>query len=373
MKEKKLIIDVRMIHASGIGIYIQSIIPLIKKNFDLILIGKEQEISQYSWSKDIKIIKANSPFYSIDEQLELPYKIPNGSLFWSPHYNVPILPIKIKKRLVTIHDVFHLAFFDTLNIKQKMYAKFIMKAATNLSGHIITVSKFSKSEIIKYTKTSPSKITVIYNGIDHIKFTKIRNGELLKEIKGKYGLPDRFILFVGNVKPHKNLKTLIKAISILQNKKALYDYFLVIVGKKEGFITGDKDIEHLIGSLSLEPYIKFTGFVKDEDLSVIYNLASALIFPSLYEGFGFPPLEAMACGCPVVLSNAASLPEVCGSAALYCNPFDYQDISSKIKTIIENASIREELIKKGYLQAKKYSWEKCAEETTAVINNLLNN
>lgn len=362
-----------MLHSSGIGTYLQNIIPKIKKTHNMILIGKKDDIKRYNWGSDIKIVDTNSKFYSVKEQFELPFKIPKCDLFWSPHYNVPILPIKAKKRLVTIHDVFHLAFYDKLTLPQKFYAKVVIRAATTLSDKIITVSEFSKSEIVKYTGVDPNKIKVINNGIDTEKFSLINNQVLLKNIKQKYNLPEKYLLFVGNVKPHKNLKRLIKAFGLLKNEKMLEGYHLLIVGKKEGFIISDKEIENLIKKLSLEAFIKFTGFVADDDLPAIYNLASALVFPSFYEGFGFPPLESMACGCPVISANIASLPEVCGDAVLYCNPLSPQDIADKIKIIINNPSLKDELINKGYKQARKFSWEICAQETIEVINKVSEN
>lgn len=371
MKTRSICIDARMLHASGIGIYLKNLIPLLNDNYDLILIGKREEIGRYNWSDKVGIIEVKSGYYTIQEQLELPVKIPKCDLFWSPHYNVPILLIRAKKRLVTIHDVFHLAFFNKLTLPQKIYAKIVIKAATSLSDRIITVSEFSKSEIVKYTGTDPDKIKAIYNGIDTKKFRPILDQEFLKNVKQKHNLPEKFWLFVGNVKPHKNLQGLIKAFGFLKKEKMLEEYHLVIVGKKEGFITNDTVIEKLIEESLLEPFIKFTGFVTDDDLPAIYNLASALVFPSLYEGFGFPPLEAMACGCPVAASNAASLLEVCGDAVVYFDPKNNEDIAQKIYDLINNECLIIKLKEKGFQRVAQFTWDICAQETSNVINELI--
>jgi len=360
-----------MLYASGIGTYLQNIIPQIKEDLNLILIGKKEDIGRYHWSKDIEIIETSSEFYSIKEQFELPKKIPKCSLFWSPHYNVPIFPIKAKSRIVTIHDVFHLAFYNQLTLSQKIYAKVVMGAATKLSDKIITVSEFSKSEIVKYTGINSNKIKVIYNGIDTKKFSPIQNQELLENVRQKYLLPNQFFLFVGNVKPHKNLQGLIKAFALLKKHKKLEEFNLVIVGKKEGFITGDKEIERLINELSLESFIKFTGFVMDNDLPAIYNLASALIFPSFYEGFGFPPIEAMACGCPVIASNAASLPEICEDAVLYVDPYKTEDIAQKIELLLTDESLIDRLKEMGFQRVRQFTWERCAVETLKTIEEII--
>ncbi|WP_040305364.1 glycosyltransferase family 4 protein [Caminibacter mediatlanticus] len=357
---KHIIIDFRMHNASGIGTYIKNIVPFLLSNFDITLLGKKKELHNYDWINKVEIIECSSNIYSIKEQFELFKKIPKCDVFWSPHYNIPVLPIKAKKRIVTIHDVYHLAFYDTLNLKQKLYAKFMINQAVSKSDIILTVSEFSKNEIIKYTNTK-KEIKVIYNAINFNKFKVINNN--LEKLKNKYSLPNEFILFVGNVKPHKNLKRLLLAIKDL-------DINLVIVGKKDGFITGDESIKKLVTNANLKGKVYFTGYVKDEDIPVIYNLAKLFVFPSLYEGFGIPPLEAQACGCPVIVSNVASLPEVCGDSALYCNPYDVNDIKEKIEVLLNNEQLREELIQKGFENIKRFSWEKSAKKIIDVIEGL---
>jgi len=297
--------------------------------------------------------------YSLKEQLELYKKNPKSDFFWSPHYNIPLLPIKATKRIVTIHDVYHFAFFNTLNLQQKLYAKFVINQAVKKSDIILTVSKFSKNEIIKYTHTTKN-IEIVYNAIDFNKFKVIKDRVLLDKVRKKYNLPKNFLLFVGNVKPHKNLKNLLLAIKDL-NKN------LVIVGKKDGFITGDNGLLDIIKRNNLENKIYFTGYVDDEDISVIYNLAEIFVFPSLYEGFGIPPLEAQACGTPVIVSNAASLPEVCGDSTLYCNPYDINDIKENIVMLLNNEVLQNELIQKGFENIKRFSWKKSAEKIIKLI------
>ena len=162
-----------------------------------------------------------------------------------------------------------------------------------------------------------------------------------------------------------NLKNLLLALD--HNK----DFNLVIVGKKEGFITGDNEITYLIQNSSfLQNRVYFTGYVADEEIPVIYNLASLFVFPSLYEGFGFPPLEAMATGTPVVASNAASIPEVCGDAALYFNPLNIENIAENILKVIQDNELKNTLIHKGFDQVAEYSGEKSANKLINVINKM---
>ena len=358
----KLAIDFRMHNASGIGTYIKNIVPFMIDTFDIFLLGNKPEIEKYDWSKKISIVQCNSKIYSIKEQLELSLKIPKCDVFWSPHYNIPISPIRAKRRIVTIHDVFHLAFYDSLSLKQKLYAKLVINQAVVRSDIILTVSNFSADEIRKYTNTQ-KKIEVIYNAIDFEKFRAIDDKSKLDGVKNKYNLPDNFLLFVGNVKPHKNLKNLLLAIKDI-------DINLVIVGKKDGFITGDKNISNLIQENNLKNRVFFTGYVEDDDIQAIYNLAKLFVFPSLYEGFGIPPLEAQACGCPVVCSNSASLPEVCRDSVIYFNPFDIEDIKEKIEFVMYNENLQNDLKIKGFENIKRFSWEQSARKIIEVIERL---
>jgi Glycosyltransferase len=205
----RLCIDARMIHSSGIGTFLQNLIPLIAKDpFEVILLSKEPHPNQMS-------IRFTSPIYSLAEQVFYPWKIPSCDIFWSPHYNAPLLPIQAKRRVVTIHDVCHLA--QPFPKVRRAISHFLLQNACKKSDQIVTVSSFSESEIQKYLGVAKEKIQVIYPGVNVQEFSP-------KKDKGK----DPFFLFVGNRKAHKNLATLIKAFEQLKQK----NYRLVIVGKK---------------------------------------------------------------------------------------------------------------------------------------------
>lgn len=360
-----LVIDARMINASGIGVYLQNIIPYLSDSFKITVLVREQDLGHFQASAHIKLIEVNAPIYSIKEQIELQAKIPACDLFWSPHYNIPLLPIAARKRVVTIHDVYHLAYQQTLTLPQKIYANLIIRAAVKLTDQIITVSKFSKSEITKYTHAKDNKVTVIPNGVDYLRFIP----QPATQDNNIY-IPKKYLLFVGNVKPHKNLLTLLKAFAILLESEPEYD--MLIVGKKDGFITGDTQVGSILESNPLlKKRVIFTGYVEDDQLPKLYQHASLLVFPSVYEGFGLPPLEAMASGCPVVASSAASIPEVCSDAALYFEPQNYQELGLKLKEVLGSPSVRQKLVRKGYENIKLYSWDKAANRHVAVFRQLL--
>ncbi|QAR34465.1 glycosyltransferase family 1 protein [Geovibrio thiophilus] len=351
-----------MCRASGIGTYIRNIIPFLTDSFDITLLGCEEDIKAFPWADKVKIIEASSKIYSVSEQIELFRKIPDCDVFWSPHYNVPVLPIRAKKRIVTVHDAYHLAAESGIfSPVQRMYAKFVMRRAVSVSDAVLTVSEFSKAEILKYCPSEPAKIKVVFNAVDEKQFSGDKNSDVIK----KYSLPEDYILFVGNVKPNKNLITLLKALELMSGVN------LVIVGRKDGFITGDSAVAEMVnGSESLKSRVFFTGYADDKDIPSIYASASVFVFPSLYEGFGIPPLEAQACGCPVVSSPAASLREVCGGSVIYCDPMSSEDIAEKVMKVRGSAELRAELIEKGYDNIRRFGWQKSAEQIRDIIKGM---
>lgn len=328
-----LCIDARITDAVGIGRFIRELVPLLNRPpFQiLLLVNREGE----EWCKNIEQRVFSAPIYSVKEQLLFPLKIPRCDLFWSPHYNVPLLPIRAKKRIVTIHDVCHIVYGQFFPWFKRSAAHFVMKNAFLRSDCVATISEFSRSEMVRCFGRA-RHVNVIPLAVDHF-LTKIRN-----DVRHKYGLPSRFLLFVSNLLPHKNCAVLVEAF----RKLKIPDLGLVIVGKgekKEG-----------------DPLIFWLGKIPDADLSSLYKEAELFVFPSLYEGFGLPPLEAMLCGCPTLVSSAGSIPEICGDASLYFNPLDVDELTKKITKVVGNQVLKSELISKGRERAKKFSWAETA-------------
>ncbi len=332
----KLCVDARLLHASGIGTFLKNLLPYFDKELDLVVLHKEGEDVPYAG------IPMKSRIYTIAEQWELFRKIPKCDLFFSPHYNIPLLPIRAKKRVVTIHDAYPLAFAQTLTFAQKAYAKLFFAAAMKYSDQIVTVSEFSKQELQKYCP-SQKPIHVIPNTLSP-QFTYQEGAK-----------DEEYLLCVGNVKPHKNLLRLVQAYARLMPKEKL-----LIIGKKEGLLTRDETVLDFVEQ-HLKNRIIFTGYVPDKELPALYSGAKLFIFPSYYEGFGFPPLEAMACHCPALVARAASLPEVCGDAVEYVDPLSVDSIYEGMKSLLQNPSRRLELVEKGKERAAQYHPESSAQ------------
>jgi glycosyltransferase involved in cell wall biosynthesis len=273
--------------------------------------------------------------------------------------------------VVTIHDVFHLKFLNTLSLAQKIYAQTVLNAAAKMSDHLITVSYFSKKEILQYIKLEESKISVVYNGVGKA-FLDPKNELKKEDLQKKYKLPAKYILFVGNLKPHKNISNLITAISLLKKDPSWEAYKLVIVGKRKGFITGLEGLDTLIHNLDLDQEVLFLETVETSELPLLYSLASLLVFPSFYEGFGLPPLEAMACECPTLVSDIDCLKEIYKNNSFYISPSEPKSIENGIREVLMNEDLRKNLIEKGKTYAKKFTWEASANEHLHIFDKVLN-
>ena len=370
-----LTIDARLVNSSGIGVYIQNVLKSERlRNYQLKLLYKEaekdffKEISAYA-----EMVPYNAALYSVIELLNTPSKTTNTDIFWSPHFNVPIINFAKKLKVVTIHDAFHLAHYDTLSLAQKVYAKLMYKKAVTDSDIIFTVSETSKNEIIKYTGASAEKIKVVYNGIDFTKFNASLTIEAKTKVLNHYKINFPFVLFVGNVKPHKNLHhALLGFKEYLQNHTTGDNNLkFVIVGKREGFITGDTSINALVADPVLKEKVHFTDWVMHHDLPALYQSAAAFVFPSFYEGFGFPPLEAMAAGCPVISSNTSCMPEIYGAAALFFKPDETSKIAEAFHQILTDDPLKKSLIEKGLEQSKKYNWNEAVNTKLDLIEQMV--
>ena len=273
------------------------------------------------------------------------------------------------KYIVTVHDL-TLFFYpgrSRNDLIHKWAYKYIFGSACKKAQEIIAVSEATKSDIVKTFKTPAQKIKVVYEAADDKIFTA-PPADLISKIKAQYKIDDTpVLLYVGQWRPHKNLIGLIKAFELLRAKMPAK---LAIVGKPDPAFP---DVKEIIDKSKFLRDIMVTGFTSDEELSAWYKIASVFVFPSFYEGFGLPGLEAMEAGLPVLASNKTSLPEIYQKAALYFNPDYPKDIQEKIEQVIDDPRLRENLISEGSKLVKKYSWQKTAQETLAVYKQINNN
>jgi glycosyltransferase involved in cell wall biosynthesis len=273
-------------------------------------------------------------------------------LLWWPHYNVPLF---FRGRLVvTVYDAYHLRMRWSLgDLVKRCYAELLFGAVRRRAEKVFTISHFSKGELEVLARVPAERIVPIHLGVAPEWF----------DTKTEEGFRERpYLLFVGNVKPHKNLRRLIAAFAGLVDD---VPHDLVIVGKRDGFITGDEVVARMAADLG--DRVVFTGWVDDNDLRRYVANAALMVFPSMYEGFGLPPLEAMACVCPVVASDIPVLHEVCGDQVAY---FDPTSVDAIRDSIVAELSAPRELV--GAVEwARRYDWEDCIDATVAEFSSLL--
>jgi glycosyltransferase involved in cell wall biosynthesis len=295
---------------------------------------------------------ARAGHYSGTELLTIPWIVrrAQADVFHAPHYVVS--PLTHCPTVVTIHDCIHLRFPQYLpNGAAYVYAKWMMRSAATRARRVLTVSQASKDDILSYLHVPASKVDVIYNALDE-RLATPPTAEDIERVRDRFLLNAPFVLYAGNIKPHKNLDRLIEAFARLR-ESVPGDLKLLIIGDE---ISKYPNLRRLVHRFQLHQHVRFLGFVPDATLAALYRMAAVFVFPSLYEGFGLPPLEAMAGGAPVVTSNVSSLPEVVGDAALLIDPRDPGAIAAAMARVLTDSALRADLIRRGYERVRAFSW-----------------
>jgi len=340
--------DARMSERSGIGSYVRNLLAqfaAMDRPPKLTVIG-DQDIHRY-WRRPIV---CRSPIYSIQEQLSIPVVAHNCNVFHAPHYNAPLL---FRGRLVvTIHDLNHLTFYDELpTIAHKLYARLMMTLAVRRADHIMTDSEWTRRDLLRRWPDAAMKTEVVHNGID----PQLRR-TIEPAVPAKYGITKPYVLYLGLLKRHKNITRLIEAFLAAQDELK-GEFQLAIAGDPTSDDIGLRDV--IVRRRSSE-IVRLIGFIAPGDIAPLYSGATAFAFPSLAEGFGLPPLEAMACGTPVIASNASCLPEVLGGAPRFFDPRDVADMAASIVSAVRDEAWRFAAIERGYRTTAKYRWEDTA-------------
>ena len=313
-------------------------------------------------------------------------------IYFNPHFFVAPVSSRCRK-IITFHDLSFEHHPQLFSYRKILWQKFLMntRQEARKADKIMADSFSTKEDLVKIYKIDPTKIEVVYLGVSKdFKLFKKDNTQL-KKVRKKYNLPRSFILYFGTIEPRKNLILVIKAfealkeeftphlsrigrlgdrlnVSHLSSKGAGFtDLKLVIAGAK-GWLY--KDIFKKVKNSKYKEDIIFTGFIDDKDKPYLYNLANIFVYPSFFEGFGFPPLEAMACGTPTIVSNASSLPEIVGNGAIMIDPYNVDELTFAIRKVLEDKDLQSDLIKKSLKQAKKFNWDKTAKEVLGIFKDL---
>ncbi len=306
-------------------------------------------------------------------QLALPVRLileeDKPKVFFSPtHYAPRFCPCS---RAISVMDLSYLQYPEMFLKKDLWQLKNWTSYSVRKSQKIFTISKFSKEEIISNFKVNEDKIIVTYPGYDKELFKPLNDSKKLVEtnifLKKLYGIRGKFILYVGTIQPRKNILNLVKAFDELKKDSKNSNLQLIIVGKR-GWLY--EEIIDKINKYNFKKDIIMSDYISDDTLIKLYQCAICLVLPSYYEGFGLPVIEAMACGCPVAVSNTSSLPEIVGDAGLTFYPDNIQDITAKLELLISNEAVRRHYIQTGLLHVKKYDFKNCAKKTLEVLLKL---
>lgn len=362
---KKIGIDTRMIEHSGIGVRILNLVQSLanekREDVDIYLFGNKEILNKYKLDQSFPIIEYNVKVYSIREFWGHS-KMKEMDILDIPHFNIPIR--YLKKCIVTIHDIIPYKMKEFFPSKAKqIYMHLIFYLIKRFSKKVISVSECTKSDLVEVFHFPKDKIQTIYNGLNQELF-KPHSKKECNDFRSKYNLENEYLLTVGIGKGHKNLGFVIKTLTPLWLEGNL-DLPLILAG------AGGKIPEHLIEIIRpVEKFIIPFQKISYEELPLLYQNAKMLIFPSLYEGFGFPLLEAQGVGCPVLSSNASVMPEVLRNSAYFFNPRDEKKFQEEFRLFMLNPSLLKTKVPLGYENAKRFTWKKAAEETMQVYKEL---
>jgi glycosyltransferase involved in cell wall biosynthesis len=350
----KIGIDVHSAHQrmTGIGVYTQNLVRGLQE-----VDGAHQYV--FYGSASPRNLRTHQRIVRENAYLSMRSFMDKLDLLHIPGYCAPL--ISAGTLVVTVHDLIGMIFPENLALMSRFYWGTWLPTVVSRADRIIADSFNTKRDLIRLLGVAEEKIRVIHLAADP-KFRPIRDELALHQVKRRFNLSRPFALYVGTVEPRKNLRRVIEAWAHLR-REAKVSHQLVITGFQAWAYSEVSDLVHRLG---IRRDVVFTGYVREEELPLLYNACELFIFPSLYEGFGMPVLESMACGTPVLTANTSSIPEVAGDAAVMVDPRDTDKMAEAMKEILEDACLRERLRKAGPLQAAKFSWRKTARETLEV-------
>jgi glycosyltransferase involved in cell wall biosynthesis len=366
----KIAFDLRRVRNPGIGRYMKCLVEAVlacapEHEYLLIVPPDGTGIIHDSGSR-VEEVVCGLKYYSVQEQVGLPRILRRHrvDLLHAPHFNVPLMsPCPV---VATLHDVIYLACREDLPSRLgRLYYRAMMEAAVRRADRIITVSEFSRKEIGSYLSADPGKIEVIHPAVAP-GFSRMDNREQVERVLARHGIAQDYLLYAGIYKPRKNHAGLLRAFRRFLNMGQQAQ--LVIAGPMDG---GERELQAMAAELGVSRQVVFTGLVDDTELRALYTGARVYVCPSLYEGFGFTVLEAMACGAPVVSSRETSLPEVAGEAALYADARNPDEFGAAIHRVFTDAALRKKLTDAGSRNVARFNWEQTAERTLRVYERTM--
>ncbi len=366
-------IDARKLTHFGIGTYIRNLLEGIARRpeslayrFRVYVPGADVAALP-ELPSHFEVVPEDSPGYSIAELTRFAWRLMRDrlDLFHATHYVIP--PLARARAIVTIHDIIHVLYPQFLPSKAaQLYARVMIGRALRRADRIITVSYNSKRDLVDYFGIAPARIDVVYNGVaasfnDHVPRAE------RDRVAAKYGLPRPYLLFLGGEKPHKNVRNVLRGFAEARRERAI-PHALVLAGPMP---KNRSRVEALIGGLELESRVIRTGIVPEEDLPGLFAGADAFLYPTLYEGFGLPVVEAMACGVPVLTSSTSALQEIAGGYSYLVDPMDVEAIGRGIADLATDPARRAELVELGKRRAADFSWDRAAQQTLKVYGETL--
>lgn len=370
----RIAIDARGINwysGTGIGTYTENVLKNLlnidKDNFYQLYWCGENYSSYEKPNTNMVICSKKHQRFFQEHFFPINLKSENIDLYHIPQNGIGLSPNIKCKKIVTIHDLIPYIMPETVG--RGYLLKFLkeMPMIIDETMGIITVSEYSKKDILRFFPIDENKVYVTPLAAD-VKYKPLDKENCKNIIKEKYGVDKPFLLYIGGFSERKNVRGLITSFAKLM-KNSKIEYNLVIVGS---YRDASQELVKLKDSLNMDKYIKFTGFAPDEDLPIYYNACEAFVYPSFYEGFGLPPLEAMNCGTPVITTNVTSIPEVVGDGGLIINPYNEKDLQHAMELILGSETLRKEYSRLALERAKLFSWEITAKNTLAVYEDVYN-
>jgi glycosyltransferase involved in cell wall biosynthesis len=356
----------------GAGNYIINLtrwLVSLKADYDFVIFVQKSRVSLLNLPKNkntqLRVVPDMHPVKRlIWEQTLLPRLVRHSGLdgLHSLHYTVPLT--KPCRSVVTFHDMTFFLFPQLHTLSKRFFFRVMIRASSRRADAMVAVSESTRRDSIRILDIPSEKIIAIPLGVGE-NFRKISDEKQLEDIRRKYNLPEKFILYVGLVEPRKNLALLLKAYCDLQNQG--FPHALVIVGR---YGWGYEAVLKQVQELKLKQWVHFTGYVEHSELPAIYNLASLMVYPSFYEGFGLPVLEAMASGTPLVTTEVSSMPELVGGAGLLFPPGDKEALVEAMRSVLSDKEFGDHLSSLGLQQAARFTWRQTATETLQVYNSI---